>query len=95
MSEQQQPRPDAGTILNTTRKVGQAVMDARRDLAATHGVATAILDLIQPGGEGEEGENPVLEMLEQVLLALRHQGQTLDEQSRRLEKIEQHLRMRR
>lgn len=92
MSEQQQqPRPDAGTILNTTRKVGQAVMDARRDLAATHGVATTILDLIQPSGEGE---NPVLEALEQVLLALRHQSQSLDETNRRLDRIEQHLRMR-
>lgn len=92
MSEQQQqPRPDAGTILTTTRKVGQAVMDARRDLAATHGVATTILDLIQPSGEGE---NPVLEALEQVLLALRHQSQSLDETNRRLDRIEQHLRMR-
>lgn len=85
------PKADASTILSQTNKVGQAVMDARRDLAATTGTVDAIYDLIKPSGEGE---NPVLEALEQVLLALRHQSMTLDEMSGRLDRIEQRLRMR-
>lgn len=86
-----QPKADASTILSQTNRVGSAVQQTRRELAETTGTVNAIYDLIQPSGEGE---NPVLEALEQVLLALRHQSMTLDQMSTRLDRIEQRLRMR-
>lgn len=85
----EKPPATGATILDTTNRVGQAVQKSRREIAETTAVAKAIYDLVQPTGE----ENPVLEALNQVLLALRHHQQTLDEMSTRLDRIEKRLHM--
>ncbi len=83
-------------VLTQTNKVGRVAVEARdemraarQDLAETHAVVLDIHNLITPQEAGEE--NPVLETLEQILLALQHQQTTLDTINRRLAVLEERL----
>lgn len=86
------PKATPSMILDTTTRVGQEVRKARRELASTDATVKEIYGLLAPS-DGEE--NPVLEALEQVLLALRHQQMTLDSMDARLAQIEQRVGVRR
>lgn len=89
-SEDPPPPPVGVRILHTTAKVGQEVVKARRDLAATHSTVEEIHRLLAPSEE----ESPVLAALEQVLLALRHQAMAIETLGQDVAAIKAHLRIR-